>query len=87
MKVQLSHINIQGIDCAVFDTDARTRSDSDRAKLLNELTTIARQAGFRIYKSALAYVNSGHIEFYGTPDLTRYLANQGVLCWTHTINI
>lgn len=87
MKVKLTHLHTQGIDFAVFDADARIDSDAARANVLRELTVAARNAGLKIDKSALAFVRLGKIQFYGTPDLVNYLANQGLPCWTHTITV
>jgi hypothetical protein len=85
VDVQLAHLRVQGINFAVFDADARSGLDSDRAKLLQQLTVAARGAGLKIDKSALAYSRAGRREYYGTKDLVRYLANNGVSHWNHTI--
>ena len=72
MRVNLAHINIQGVDVAVFDAKPNIDSDSYRQELLTSLTSRARLAGLRVEQSALAYV------FYGTPDLVQYLQNSGM---------
>lgn len=88
MKVQMAHLREQGINFAVFDADARSGNNSDRAALLAQLTVAARGSGLRVDKAALAYARYGRIEFYGTPDLVRFLAQLGgVPDWTHTITI
>lgn len=87
MQVKLAHLRTQGIDFAVFEADARTDSDSARANVLRELTVAARAAGLKVDKSALAFVRAGKIQFYGTPDIVNYLANQGVPSSTHTITV
>lgn len=87
MRVKLAHIRTQGIDFLVFEADARTGLDSDRASLLQELTATARRTGLKADKSALAFVHAGKLQFYGTSDLVGYLANQGVPRWTHTITV
>lgn len=88
MQIHMAHLREQGINFAVFDADARSGSNSDRAQLLAQLTASARAQGLRIEKSALAYSNSGRTEFYGAPDLVRFLAaSGGVVRWTHTIAV
>lgn len=87
MKVNFAHINHQGINFAVFDADASSRTEAARSNLLAELTFAAQRLGLRVEKSALAYVNAGSIEFYGTPDLVRFLANAGPPCWTHVLTV
>lgn len=87
-KVEVAHLRDQGIDFAVFNADAPSRMDRDRAGLLARLTMCARQAGLRIDKSALASREGGTTMFYGTPDLVRYLCSLGfVPQWTHTISV
>ena len=78
MRVNLAHINIQGVDVAVFDAKPNIDSDSYRQELLTSLTSRARLAGLRVEKSALAYVHLGQLMFYGTPDLVQYLQNSGM---------
>lgn len=87
MNIRFAHLRTQGIDFAVFEADARSGLNGDRAGLLQQLTTAARGEGFRIDKSALAYRRGGRLEYYGTNDLVRYLANNGVSRWTHKITI
>jgi hypothetical protein len=86
-QINLSHVHIQGVDIAVFDANANTNSDRDRATILQDLTLTARRNGLNIDKSALAFSQSGKIRYYGTPDLVNYLAKSGVLSWTHTITM
>jgi hypothetical protein len=87
MKIQLAHLRVQGIDFAVFATDARSGSNSDRARLLQQLTIAARNTGLKVDKSALAYKRSGRVEYYGAKDLVQYLASHGVSHWNHTITL
>lgn len=84
-QIEMAHIRDQGIDFAVFNAEARCGTDSGRASLLVELTQRARTAGLNVDKSALAYRRGAGIEFYGTPDLVRYLQQRGVPRWTHTL--
>lgn len=88
MKVRMAHLRKQGINFAVFDADSRCHTKSGRAKVLADLTVRARASGLKVEKSALAYVSGGRPEFFGTPDLVRFLASLGgVPAWTHTLNV
>ena len=88
MDIPMAHLNIQGIDVAVFDADTRVPTQQARATLLSQLTRRARASGLRVSKSALAYRSCGRLEFYGTPDLVRYLAAAGgIPRWTHTLTV
>ena len=87
MQIRVAHLRTQGIDFAVFDADATSRLDSDRAELLVRLTAEARANGLKVDKSALAFRQGSQNRFYGTPDLVRFLANNGVPRWTHTITV
>jgi hypothetical protein len=87
MRINLSHVRIQGVDCAVFDADATSRSTPDRTALLNRLTIQARLNGLHVVKSALAYASGGRIEFFGTTDLVNYLASGGPIQWTHWVEL
>jgi hypothetical protein len=87
MQIRVAHLRAQGIDFAVFDADATSHLDSDRATLLMRLTAAARAKGLKVDKSALAFHQGSQTRFYGTPDLVRFLANNGISRWTHTISI
>lgn len=86
MQVNLAHLRNQGIDFAVFEADAQSRLDSDRAGVLQQLVFSARRAGLKIDKAALAFRQGNRIAFYGAADLVRYLQRRGVPRWTHTID-
>jgi len=81
MQIQMAHLRIQGINVAVFAANSADDTDSGRSEVLARLTMKARANGLAVEKSALAYRN----RYYGTPDLVRYLANNGVGRWTHKI--
>ena len=87
MTIRMAHLRDQGINFAVFEADARTSTDAARSRLLADLTSRARAAGYRVDKSALAFTEFGRVQFYGTPDLVRYLAGIGVPRWTHSLTI
>jgi hypothetical protein len=88
MKVNLAHVNIQGINCAIFD--AKPRSGTHRAaleELLSGLVIEARSSNLRVDKAALAYSELGGIKFFGSDDLVRFLSNNGLPRWTHTLDV
>ncbi len=87
MQIEMAHLRTQGIDFAVFNADARNHDDEGRRQLLSRLVVQARRNGLKIDKAALAYSESGRTKCYGAPDLVRFLANQGVPRWTHTLDI
>jgi hypothetical protein len=87
MRVRMAHLRDQGINFAIFGADAANRTDSSRQALLTDLVTKARANRLRVDKAALAYQEAGHIRFFGTPDLVKYLASRGVPRWTHTLDV
>lgn len=87
MQINFAHVQDQGINFAVFEADSTDRTRAGRAETLARLTAAARRLGLRVEKSALAFMESGRVQFYGTPDLVDYLASGGVPSWTHTLTI
>lgn len=87
VKINLAHVRIQGINCAIFDANARVGTDSERANVLVDLTARARRAGLLVEKAALAFSETGQLRFYGNRDLVSYLAKQPLVRWTHTLDI
>ena len=83
--IQLAHINIQRINCVIFNTDSRARTAQSRNRLLNQLTTRARLAGLAVSKSVLAYREGGRIKLFGDRDLVEFLSRRQLPRWTHTI--
>ena len=73
VRIHLAHLNVQGVDVAVFDADATTRLASDPAELLAQLTAKAKATNLRVQKPALAFVEARRLTYYGTPDLVKYL--------------
>mgnify|MGYP001802534454 CR=1 FL=1 len=86
-KIQMAHLRVQGINFAVFNADSQLHTGHARQSVLDHLTFAAQQEGLRVDKSALAFRSCGKTQFYGTPDLVRYLSSAGVPRWTHTITI
>jgi hypothetical protein len=87
MRIEMAHVQAQGINFAVFDGDAANHTDTGRRALLGQLVAKARANRLRVAKAALAYRDSGRIKFFGTPDLVKYLASRGVPRWTHTLDV
>lgn len=85
MSIRVAHLRIQGIDVAVFAARPNMDTASACAVALAQLTARARNVGLKIDKSALAYSYGRTVRYYGTPDLVRYLQNNGVDHWTHTL--
>ena len=85
-KIPLAHLNIQGVNCVIFDADARVPTNQSRNALLTQLTARAQAAGLAVAKGALAFSQGGRIAFYGDHDLVRYLSNNpSAPRWTHEI--
>lgn len=83
--IKLSHVNIQGTNCAIFLADAA--HPGARPALLGSLVEKARQSGLAVEKAALQYGSRRRIEWFGTPDLVRYLRSVGgVTGYTHQIH-
>ncbi len=87
MRIRMAHLQTQGINFAVFAADATMQTNSGRDDVLVSLTRKAQNAGFRVEKSALAFMQGGRITYHGTPDLVQYLANNGVAHWTHELDV
>ena len=88
MQIEMAHVQIQGINVAVFDADAQTHNDHDRADLLADLTVRAQRNNLRVEKSVLVYREFGQIRFFGTPDLVQFLVGQHVVPrMTHTLDV
>lgn len=88
MKVNLAHLQDQGIDFAVFEADAASKTEIARNQVLSQLISAARAAGLKVDKGALAFTENGRLNFFGPPDLVRYLIGRGPLPqWTHAIKV
>ncbi len=87
MRISLAHLRDQGIDFAIFDADASSHLNCDRAQLLQQLVFSGRREGLKIDKAALAFRQGSNVVFYGTPDLVHYLQTLYIPRWTHTIEV
>ena len=87
MRIEMAHLRDQGIDFAVFNAEAPSRTGVDRQALLRQLTAAARGNGLKVDKAALAFDESGRTKFFGAQDLVKYLASGAPLRWTHTLDV
>lgn len=92
MRINLAHLRERStaggyIDFAIFEANATSGTDADRADVLHDLTMKARMQGLKVDQSALAYRESGRLRFYGSRSLVDYLAKRGVPRWTHSIDL
>jgi hypothetical protein len=87
MTIRFAHLRTQGIDFAVFECDAPSRTQHDREKLLADLVDRARTKGLKIEKAALTYRHGSREEFFGSSDLVAFLSRTGVPQWTHTLTV
>lgn len=87
MRIDMAHLQAQGISFAVFAADANDRTSAGRQRLLGLLVAKARRNSLRVDKAALAFQEAGRTTYFGTPDLVRYLSSTGVRRWTHAIDI
>ena len=75
------------INFAVFDARASSGTSTDNSKLLAQLTVRARAASLRVDQAALAFMNAGRLQFFGSPPLVEYLSRNGLPRWTHHIEV
>lgn len=93
MRINMAHLRERAtsggfINFAVFETRSRSGSQSDNANLLAQLVTKAKVNGLAIDQAALAFMSNGKVQFFGTPNLTKYLStNWPGIRWTHTLDI
>jgi hypothetical protein len=87
MSIKVAHVLIQNVNCCVFEADSTTHTPSGRRSVLADLTRRARLAGLRVDKAALAFMESGRLNFFGADDLVQYLANNGLPHWTNTLTV
>lgn len=87
MRIEMAHIQEQGISFAVFNADATSHTDAGRQALLSRLIIEAQRNRLRVEKAALAFEEGGRIKYFGTPDLVSFLAPRGVPRWTHTLDV
>lgn len=62
MRIEMAHIQEQGINFAVFSADATNHTDAGRQALLRRLVTEAQRNRLRIEKAALAFEEGGRIK-------------------------
>jgi hypothetical protein len=91
MRIEFAHIRERAaaggwIDFAVFDARSTAGTQSANSTLLLQLTTAATARGLKIDQAALAFMENGRVQFYGTKTLVEYLSRSGVPRWTHYLD-
>jgi hypothetical protein len=92
MRVNFAHLRERArtggwINFAIFDARASSGTSADNSKLLAQLTVRARAASLRVDQAALAFMNGGRLQFFGSPPLVEYLSRNGLPAWTHHIEV
>jgi hypothetical protein len=92
MRINFAHMRERStnggwIDFAVFDARSTSRTRTDDAEVLADLTMKARRNGLKVDQSALAYSDGGRLQFYGSRHLVDYLSRGGVPRWTHSMDV
>jgi len=92
MKVNFAHLRERAqaggwINFAVFDARSPSGTSADNSKLLAQLTVRARAASLRVDQAALAFMNGGRLQFFGSRPLVEYLSRNGLPGWTHHIEV
>lgn len=92
MQFNVAHIRERAqsggwLSCCIFDARSSSGTSTDNSHLLARLTVAARAANLRVDHAALAFMNSGRLQFFGSPSLVDLLSKRGVPTWTHTLTI
>ncbi len=87
MKIRFALTCIQGVHVAVFDAKPDPNTVNRRAEVLDDLTVRARGCGLTVDDSALVYLESGRMEFYGDRDLVKSLESSELPQWTHHFDV
>lgn len=87
MRINFAHVNIQGINCAIFDAKPLSPTEEAHEELLADLVQRARANDLRVDKAALAYASGRQIKYWGHRDLAQFLANNGPPRWTHYLDV
>lgn len=87
-NIQLAHFWLRSttgkkINCAVFMADAK--HSWERGKALNQMIVDACAAGLKVEKAVLVFKKLGQPNYYGAPDLGKYLEQTGLPEATHSI--
>jgi hypothetical protein len=85
MTIPKHALRDQGINYFVFETDAVSHINSDRAALLRRLIAKANNNGLAGDRGALAFMEGGKVTYYGDNDVVN-LKNLPVPQWTHKID-
>jgi hypothetical protein len=88
MRVNFAHVRERAaaggdINFVVFDGRSASGSSIDNDVILTRWTSAARSLGLLIDQSALAFLQNGRIQFYGSKPLVEHLARTGLPSWTN----
>lgn len=91
MSINFAHLRERStsggwINFAVFEARSSSGSTSDNSRLLAQLTARARASGLQVDQAALAFMQNGRVQFYGSQNLVNYLARSGLPRWTHSLD-
>ena len=87
MRINFAHVNIQGVNCAIFDAKPLSATEDAHEELLADLVVRARANDLRVEKAALAYREGSGIKYWGHKDLAQYLSRSGPPRWTHYLDV
>lgn len=92
MQVHVAHIRERAqsgghLSCCIFDARSSSGTSTDNSRLLARLTVAARSANLRVDHAALAFMNGGCLQFFGSPSLVQLLSRRGLPSWTHTLTV
>lgn len=92
MQINMAHVRERSqsggwLSCAVFDARSTSGTSADNSQLLARLTVAARAANLRVDHAALAFMNSGRLQFFGSHSLVDVLSKRGLPSWTHTLTV
>jgi hypothetical protein len=88
MRVNFAHVRERAtsggdINFVVFEGRSASGSSTDNDIVLHRWTSAARSLGLAVDQSALAFLQNGRIQFYGSTPLVEHLARTGLPSWTH----
>jgi hypothetical protein len=91
MKVNFAHIRERAqaggwINFALFEARSSSGTSSDNESLLAQLTLKVRASRLQVDQSALAFMENGRLQFFGSKPLVEYLSKSGLPRWTHHLD-
>lgn len=85
----VSHASTSGgrINFCVFESRSNSGLRQDNSNVLSQLTYAARALGLRVDQSALAFMENGRLQFFGSTHLVDFLSKNGLPRWTHYLDV